>query len=203
MLVDRINGYARRVPTWAIYVAGGVPFVLLVVQAVTGGLGADPVKTLERTLGLHALQFLIATLCISPLRRYAGISLLRFRRALGLLTFWYAALHLTVWITLDLAFRWGEIGTDLVKRPYIIVGMVAFLVLLVLAITSNTWSLRRLGVMWQRLHRFVYLSAMLGAVHFIMLSKVWTTELVVYSGVIVVLLALRFVTRGTRKTVTA
>ncbi len=203
MLADRINGYARRVPPWAVYIAGGVPLFFLVAQAVTGGLGADPVKALERTLGLHALQFLIATLCVTPLRRYAGISLLRFRRALGLLTFWYAALHLTVWVTLDLAFRWGEIGADLVKRPYIIVGMVAFVILLALAVTSNGWSIRRFGVLWQRLHRFVYLAAGLGAVHFIMQSKVWTTELVVYSGVIALLLALRLVPRRARKPVTA
>jgi methionine sulfoxide reductase heme-binding subunit len=204
MLADRINPLARRLPTWVVYGAGLIPLAFVVTQALTGDLGADPVKTLERTLGLYALQFLIATLCITPLRRFTGIMLIRFRRALGLLTFLYAALHLTVWVTLDLAFRWGEIWADIVKRPYILVGMIALLVMVPLAVTSNNSSVRRLGgQVWQRLHKLTYLAAALGALHFVMLSKVWHVELVLYVAAILGLLALRLVPTARRRSATA
>ena len=171
---------------------------------MTGDLGADPVKTLERTLGLYALQFLIATLCITPLRRFTGIMLIRFRRALGLLTFLYAALHLTVWVTLDLAFRWGEIWGDIVKRPYILVGMIALLVMVPLAVTSNNTSVRRLGgQVWQRLHKLTYVAAGLGALHFVMLSKVWNPELVLYTVAIAALLGMRLLPAAKRRVVAA
>lgn len=204
MFAERINPLARKVPTWVVYGAGLIPLAFVVFQAVTGDLGADPVKTLERTLGLYALQFLIATLCITPLRRFTGIMLIRFRRALGLLTFLYAALHLTVWVTLDLAFRWGEIWGDIVKRPYILVGMIALLVMVPLAITSNNTSVRRLGgQVWQRLHKLTYVAAGLGALHFVMLSKVWHPQLVLYTLGIAVLLALRLVLTGKRRVAAA
>jgi methionine sulfoxide reductase heme-binding subunit len=199
MLADRINPVARKVPTWVVYLGGLIPLALVVTQALTGDLGADPVKTLERTLGLYALQFLIATLCITPLRRSAGIMLIRFRRALGLLTFLYAALHLTVWVTLDLAFRWDEIWGDIVKRPYILIGMIALLVMVPLAITSNNTSVRRLGgQVWQRLHKLTYLAVVLGMLHFIMQSKVWTVQLVVYAALIAIVLGLRLVPKARR-----
>jgi len=204
MLAERINPLARRVPTWVVYVAGMIPLAFVVTQALTGDLGADPVKTLERTLGLYALQFLIATLCITPLRRFTGVMLIRFRRALGLLTFVYAALHLTVWVTLDLAFRWSEIWADIVKRPYILVGMVALLVMVPLAVTSNTTSVRRLGgQVWQQLHRLTYAAAALGALHFVMLSKVWHLQLMLYVAVILGLLALRLVPQARSRPVAA
>jgi methionine sulfoxide reductase heme-binding subunit len=204
MLAERINPLARRVPTWVVYLGGLIPLAFVVTQALTGDLGADPVKTLERTLGLYALQFLIATLCVTPLRRFTGVMLIRFRRALGLLTFLYAALHLTVWVTLDLAFRWGEIWGDIVKRPYILVGMIALLVMVPLAVTSNKASVRRLGgQVWQRLHKLTYLAVALGGLHFVMLSKVWHPQLVLYTAAIVGLLALRLVPQARRRQATA
>lgn len=204
MLADQINPVARKIPTWVVYAAGVIPLTFVVFQAVTGDLGADPVKTLERTLGLYALQFLIATLCITPLRRFTGIMLLRFRRALGVLTFVYAFLHLTVWVTLDLAFRWGEIWADIVKRPYILVGMIALLVMVPLVVTSNNLSVRRLGSkVWQQVHKLTYVAAALGAVHFVMLSKVWNTDLILYTGIMAGLLAVRLVPAAKRRTVAA
>jgi methionine sulfoxide reductase heme-binding subunit len=204
MLAERINPVARKIPTWVVYATGVIPLAFVVFQAVTGDLGADPVKTLERTLGLYALQFLIATLCITPLRRFTGIMLIRFRRALGVLTFVYAFLHLTVWVTLDLAFRWGEIWGDIVKRPYILVGMIALLVMIPLVVTSNNLSVRRLGgKVWQQLHKLTYAAAVLGAVHFVMLSKVWNPELILYTGVMAALLAVRLVPATKRRSATA
>ncbi len=200
MLADQINAGARRVPVWALYAVGGLPFAYVVWLALTNGLGPEPVGALERDLGLQALRLLILTLCVSPLRRFAGVNLIRFRRPLGVLTFVYAALHLTVWVTLDLSFRWTEIGADLTKRPFIIAGMVAFVLMIPLTLTSNNASVRRLGAaLWQRLHKATYAVAVLAALHFILLSKVWTGELVVYTAVVGLLLIARLIPKARQR----
>ncbi|MGQ0564866.1 MAG: protein-methionine-sulfoxide reductase heme-binding subunit MsrQ [Gemmobacter sp.] len=192
MLAERVNPGLRRVPPWAVYAAGAVPLLVLVVQTVTGGLGADPVKVIERSLGLYGLQFFIATLCVSPLRWMTGISLLRFRRAVGVLTFVYVSLHLAVWVVLDLQFRWTEIGADLTRRPYIVIGFAAFLLMLPLAVTSNNLSVRRLGAAaWQRLHWLTYPAVLLGAIHFLWQAKTWQPEPLTYLGVVLALLVVR------------
>ena len=192
MLAERVNPALRRVPPWAVYAAGVVPLLVLVVQTVTGDLGPDPVKVIERSLGLYGLQLFIATLAVSPLRWATGISLIRFRRALGVLTFVYVALHLTVWVVLDLQFRWAEIGADLVKRPYIIIGFAAFLMLVPLAVTSNNLSLRRLGAArWQRLHWLTFPAALLGAIHFLWQAKTWQPEPLTYLAIVLALLVAR------------
>jgi sulfoxide reductase heme-binding subunit YedZ len=155
-------------------------------------LGADPQKTLERTLGLWALRYLIVGLAITPLRRLGGPNLVRYRRAVGLLAFYYAALHLTVYTLLDQGLDLAAIWADIVKRPYITVGMAAFIVLVPLAVTSNAPMIRRLGgAAWQRLHRLVYLAAAAGALHFIMLVKSWPAEPVIYAGLVAALLLYR------------
>ena len=192
MLAERVNPLLRRVPPWAVYAAGALPLLVLVGQTVIGDLGADPVKVLERSLGLYGLKFFIATLCVSPLRWATGISLIRFRRALGVLTFVYVALHFTVWIVLDLQFRWAEIGADLVKRPYLIFGFAAFLMLVPLVVTSNTLSVRRLGAgLWQRLHLLTYPAALLGAVHFLWQAKTWQPTPLTYLAIVLALLGVR------------
>jgi methionine sulfoxide reductase heme-binding subunit len=192
MSAGSINQALRRVPTWPVYLLGAVPFALLVIQVLTGDLGVDPVKTMERALGEWGLKFIVAGLCISPLRWATGVSLIRYRRAFGLLAFFYVALHLTTWVVLDLQFRWAEIGADLIKRPYIIVGMIGFLALLPLAITSNNLSVRRMGAAaWQKLHRLTYVASLAGAIHYIMLVKAWPAEPLVYLAAVVALLAVR------------
>jgi sulfoxide reductase heme-binding subunit YedZ len=191
-VAGRINGALRHVPPGAVYALLALPFVSLCWQAAFGGLGPDPVRTLERSLGETGLQLIVAGLLVTPLRRLAGINLLRYRRAIGVMAFFYVAFHLFVWVSLDLAFRWAEIGADLVKRPYIIVGAIGFLALLPLALTSNNLSVRRLGpVAWRRLHRLAYLAAVAGAVHYLMLVKAWPPEPIVYAAVIAVLLGMR------------
>jgi sulfoxide reductase heme-binding subunit YedZ len=176
-----------------------VPLAALVWQALSGGLGIDPVKALEHQLGLTALQLLLAGLLVTPLRRWAGINLIRYRRAIGLLAFLYAVLHLLVWVLLDLQLRWSEIGADLVKRPYIIAGMLGLACLVPLAVTSNGWSVRRLGAAaWQRLHRLTYVAVLLGALHYLLLVKVWSAEPVLYALGAVVLVALRWLWRRGR-----
>ena len=187
-----INQRLRRVPAWPVYLLGAVPFALIVLQIVSGDLGPDPVKTLERSLGAWGLKFIVAGLCVTPLRWATGISLIKYRRAIGLLAFFYVALHLTTWVVLDLQFRWAEIGADLTKRPYIIIGMIGFLALMPLAVTSNNLSVRRMGAAaWQKLHRLTYVAAMAGAIHYMMLVKAWPLEPMLYLAAVLVLLAVR------------
>ncbi|HLQ18155.1 MAG TPA: protein-methionine-sulfoxide reductase heme-binding subunit MsrQ [Tabrizicola sp.] len=194
--MDWLNTQARRVPTWVVYALGLVPLGFLVWGAIFGGLGPDPVKAIERGLGERGLQFLLASLAISPLRR-VGLNLLRFRRALGLLSFIYVTLHLTAWVWLDMGLRWGEMLADLTKRPFVIVGMIGFLVMIPLAATSWNGAIRRLGAAaWNRLHKLAYVAILAGAVHLALLSKVWTTEVLVYLGLALALLAVRLVPKA-------
>ncbi|MBW4975962.1 protein-methionine-sulfoxide reductase heme-binding subunit MsrQ [Roseovarius mucosus] len=191
MLRDQINGLARRVPVWAVWLIGLMPGVWTFYLGLTGGLGAEPIKALERELGEVALQLLILGLCITPLRRHVGVNLIRFRRAVGLLTFSYVAWHLLVWLVLDVQIL-AQIWADIVKRPYVTIGFAAFLLMIPLALTSNDWSVRRLGPKWRALHRLTYGVAVLGAVHFLWLSKGFQIEPLVYLAVILGLLALRW-----------
>ncbi|ARE41321.1 Membrane protein YedZ [Rhodovulum sp. P5] len=189
--VQSINGALRHIPAWPVYLAGAVPAVWFVWLGFTGGLGVEPIEALEHRLGLTGLQFLIVGLAVTPIRRFIGVNLIRYRRALGLIAFFYIVLHLCVWLFLDLR-NWGLIWADILKRPYIAIGMAGFLLLVPLAVTSNAWSIRRLGpVRWRRLHRLVYLAVPLGAVHFVMLVKGWQIEPLIYLGAIAALLVAR------------
>ena len=200
--MDRANAFARRVPTWVIYGLGALPFLWLVWLGVQGHLGADPVKTVERTLGERGLQFLLASLAITPLRRL-GLNLIRFRRALGLVAFFYVALHLTAWVWLDMGLRWAEVTADLWKRPYILIGMVGFLALLPLALTSSNRAIRWMGPKaWGRLHRLAYLAVIAGVVHLLLLVKVWTLDELSYAALAAGLLVARLIPR-TRPTARA
>ena len=178
----------------AIYILGLVPAVWTFYLGLTDQLGADPQNTLERTLGLWALRFLIAALAVTPLRRLGGPSLIRYRRAIGLLGFYYACLHLTVYLVLDQGLDLAAIWADIVKRPYITVGMLAFTILVPLAVTSNNAMIRRLGARaWQRLHKLVYVATAAAAIHFVMLVKSWwTPEPAIYATLVAALLLMRF-----------
>jgi methionine sulfoxide reductase heme-binding subunit len=194
--MDWLNRQARRVPTWVIYILGLVPLGFLVWGAIFGGIGPDPVKAIERGLGERGLQFLLASLAITPLRR-VGLNLLRFRRALGLLSFIYVSLHLVAWVWLDMGLRWDEMLADLTKRPFVILGMIGFLALVPLAATSWNGAIRRMGAAaWNRLHKLAYLAILAGAVHLALISKIWTTEVLVYLGLALGLLAVRLIPRG-------
>ncbi len=189
-LVERINQGARRVPTWAVYLLYLLPAPWFFYQALTGGLGPDPVKPLEHEYGQIALQLLIIGLCITPLRRYLGLNLIKFRRTFGVLAFTYATLHLAIWAFLDVQ-TLDRVIADIIKRPYITIGMAAFLLLLPLALTSNNWSVRKLGPRWRRLHLLTYPAVVLGGLHFIWLVKGLQFEPLIYMAVILGLLALR------------
>lgn len=192
MLVDRINALARRIPVWSLWLVGLLPVPMLIVMGATGGLGREPIEALEHELGQLALQLVILALCITPLRRFAGVNLLKFRRAIGLLAFTYVTLHLSVWLFLDVRV-WTEIWADVLKRPFVTVGVTAFLLMMPLALTSNNASVRRLGRQWQVLHRSTYAVAILGAIHFVWVRKGFQIEPLIYLGVITALLAVRMI----------
>lgn len=196
---DWLNAALRRLPVWPFYWLGTLPAAWYFWNGLQGRLGADPVKALEHEYGLIALQFLIAALCVTPLREIAGINLLRFRRMLGLTAFSYACLHLAVWLGLDRQFDWPRIVADLTKRPYIILGMAAFLMLVPLAWTSRDAALRRMGpVAWRRLHRLAYPATALAAIHFVWLVKAWPPEPLLYAAGVAALLGWRAL-RGRRR----
>lgn len=195
-MAQAINTALRRVSPLAIYIAGVVPFLWLVWLLVNGGLGIDPVKRIEHQLGEWGLQLLVAGLLVTPLRRFTGVNLIRYRRAIGLLAFFYIALHLATWLVLDIQLRWAEIWADILKRPYITAGFVGFVAMIPLAITSNNESVRRLGAKtWQNLHRLTYLTALAGAIHYIWLVKAWPPEPIIYLFLVVLLLATRLIPR--------
>lgn len=200
---DQVHRLLRPVRPWMVYALGVIPAGLLLLRIFTGDLGVDPVKAIEHSLGLTALQLIVVGLCVTPLRRFAGLNLIRFRRQIGVLAFVYASLHLMVWVTLDLQFRWAEIGADLVKRPYIVIGMIAFLMLLPLALTSNNAAIRKLGAQrWQLLHLLTYPAALLAALHFVWLVKAWPLEPLLYMAAVVALLGLRVWVRQRRAAAT-
>ena len=172
-------------PEWikrAIYLLGMLPAAMAFYFAVTDQLGAEPIKALEKYLGLYALRFLVIGLMITPLRKLGGPNLVRYRRAIGLLAFFNAVLHVTVYLWLDQSFNMAAIWKDLVKRPYITIGMLAFSILIPLAITSNGAMIKRLGAAaWQKLHKWVYLAVPAVCVHFILLVKAWPPEPLMYA----------------------
>lgn len=190
-MIDRLNQILRRLPEWPLYIVGFLPAAWLLWLGVNGGLGVEPIKALEHELGVIALQFLIASLLVTPLRRYVGLNLLKFRRAFGLLGFGYVSLHLLTWLALDMSFLWAQIAEDLVERPYITIGMAAFLMLLPLALTSTKAAIRRMGIRWHKLHRLSYVAVILGGLHFVMQEKVWTVQSLAYLTVAVAVVAMR------------
>jgi len=192
-----MNRAIRAVPAWLIYLASVGYAGWLLYLGLTGGLGVEPVKGLEHALGEVALYMLIAGLMITPLRRYSGLNLLKYRRAIGLSCFVFVALHLLTWAVLDVQ-RLDRVWADILKRPYITVGMAGFLLLLPLAVTSNNWSVRRLGADWRKLHRLVYPAAILGAVHYVILVKGIQLKPLFMLAVVLGLLGLRWIAQKRR-----
>lgn len=190
-IAGKVNGALRRLPPWIIYVVAAGWAGWLFWLAATGAIGVDPVNQLERAYGLLALQLLIAGLVVTPLRKWTGISLIRFRRAIGVTCFFLVLAHFLVWAVLDVQ-SLARVWADIVKRPYVTIGMLSFLMLIPLALTSNNLSIRRMGAAaWKRLHKLTYPAAALGAVHFVWLVKTWQPEPLIYLGIITALLLMR------------
>ena len=189
-MIDLLNSFARKVPAWVIYLIGGVYPIWLLWLGLTGGLGVDPAKAMEHALGERALQLLILGLAITPLRKLVGLNLIKFRRAIGVTAFYLVLSHLLVWLLLDVQLL-DQIWADILKRPYITIGMLGFVLMFPLAVTSNNWSVRRLGKQWRLLHKLTYGVCLLGGLHFVMLAKGFQWEPLLYLGSVVLLLMLR------------
>ena len=172
-----------------------LPLAILSLRAfeVAGfGLGANPIEALLHELGRCGLKFLLLGLSITPLRRWTGwIWLLRFRRMLGLFAFFYIVLHFLVYAVLDQGLDIGLIIEDVIERPYITLGMTGLLLLIPLAVTSTKGMMRRLGKRWQKLHRLVYVIAVVAVWHFYWQVKLDTLDATVYALLLAVLLATR------------
>ncbi len=169
-----------------------IPAMLLVWRAVNNDLGANPVETITHQTGLWGLYFLLITLSVTPMRRFTGIGwLLRLRRMLGLYAFFYASLHLLTYAWLDQYFNLAAIFEDIVKRPYITVGFVAWLLLVPLGLTSFQAAMRRLGRHWKTLHQLVYPIVLLVLLHFIWLVKAGVLEPMSYLVIYLLLLVSR------------
>lgn len=158
---------------WAVWCACLAPLLALVWWGFNDQLTADPVSEVENNLGLWGLRFLVIGLMLTPLRRITGWSWpIRLRRMIGVYGFFYVCLHLTTYLAIDQGLDWGAIWADIVKRPYITIGMGAFLLLVPLAATSTNGMIRRLGgKRWQALHRLIYLIVPLGVLHYYLLVK--------------------------------
>lgn len=179
-------------PRLVAHAAALLPFAWLAWDVVADALGADPVATITHRTGDWALRFVLSTLAVTPLRRITGWNLLaRFRRMLGLYAFFYASLHLATFVVLDLGGYWPQLLDDIVDRPYITVGFLAWLGLLPLAITSTQGMVRRLGRRWATLHRLVYAIGVLAVLHFLWLVKADRTEPLVHAAILALLLLLR------------
>jgi|TARA_B110000902_G_C14244665_1_gene563813 sulfoxide reductase heme-binding subunit YedZ len=190
MLIQLINSGLRKIPTWVLYILLPIPGILAIVAGLTDNLGPEPIKELEGELGEVAIKLLIIGLAVTPLLHFTRINLLRFRRAIGVVAFGYVAAHFLTWLLLDVQLL-SQIWADILKRPYISVGFVGFMAMVPLAVTSNNWSMRKLGQFWSVLHRLTYIATILGGLHYIMLVKGFQMEPLVHMAIILAFLALR------------
>jgi sulfoxide reductase heme-binding subunit YedZ len=181
--------YIKRI----IFVLSLWPILSIGIDILQNNLGANPIEFIERHFGKWTLIFLCLTLSMTPLRRITHINQwILYRRTLGLFTFFYASIHFLCYVGLDYQFAWFDIKNDIIKHRYVLVGFLGWILLLPLAITSSDKMIRKLKFNWKRLHRLVYLIAILGVLHFVWLVKKDITEPLIYAAIIFVLFALRF-----------
>lgn len=195
MATSALSARLKPASVWALYAVGLVPGIYAFYLGIYGGLGADPVRAFEHMLGLWALRFLCLGLLVTPVRDLLGINLIGYRRALGLLAFYYVLAHFTVYLTLDRGLIFSSILGDIAKRPYIMLGMAALLMLIPLALTSNRRSIRKLGSRWNTLHKLVYVIAAAAVLHYSLSLKAITAEPAFYLSTVTLLLVYRMVRR--------
>jgi sulfoxide reductase heme-binding subunit YedZ len=188
--VSRRARIALKVAVWGACLS---PLALLVYRFATDHLTANPISFVTNTLGDWTLRILLASLAMTPLRIVFGLSWpITLRRLLGLFAFVYVCLHFSVWIVLDFFFDWPRMWEDIVKRPYITLGMLGLLTLVPLAATSTAGMIRRLSARtWTRLHRLVYATGVLGCLHFLWLAKVGRTDQYWHVAALALLLGVR------------
>ena len=175
-----------------IFLLALIPFLYLLIKALQNDLGPDPAQTLSIESGEWTLRFLLLTLTITPLRQMFGlIEIARLRRMIGLFTFFYATIHLVSWMAFILGFRWFAIAEELVERPYITIGFLAYIILFSLGVTSTDSMVRRLGRNWKRLHKLIYLASVLAIIHLLWILRTDITEAVIYGSLLIILLGYR------------
>lgn len=181
----------------AIFINSAVPLTLLGWDWYHHRLGANPTEFATRTTGVLTLLFLILSLAVTPLRKLLGLPwMIKFRRLLGLYGFFYGCVHLLTYVWFDKFFAFRTIGEDIVKRPYITIGMASFVMLIPLALTSTQKSIKRLGgKRWNRIHSLVYVAAIGGVIHYYMLVKADTREPIMFGVVVAALLGYRVLNR--------
>ena len=169
-----------------------VPFFLLLIRVQQNNLGPDPAQELSIETGEWALRFLLITLALTPLAQLTGeVRFVRQRRMLGLFALFYASVHFLSWMAFILGFRWMAIAEELLERPYITIGFAAYLIILALGVTSPRAMVRRLGKNWKRLHKLIYLAAVLALIHLLWILRTDIQEVVLYGGILAVLLGYR------------
>jgi sulfoxide reductase heme-binding subunit YedZ len=190
--MSRRGRLALKAAAWSACLA---PLAVLTWRALTDGLGANPISYVTNWLGDWTLRILLASLTMTPIRMVSGWSWpALLRRLLGLFAFVYACLHFLVWVVLDHFFAWGQMATDIVKRPYVTVGMTALVLMVPLAATSTAGMVKRLGGRtWKRLHRLVYVVGVCGVLHYLWLAKKANPDPYYYAGALAVVLGVRAV----------
>ena len=182
----------QRVGKIILWLAALLPAGYLVRGAFVDELGANPIEKITDTTGRWTIVLLLATLAITPMRRWTGVNeLIQYRRPLGLFAFFYAILHFLTYLVLDQFFDWGAIAEDIVERPFITIGFTALVLLIPLAVTSTKGMIRRLGRRWQAIHRLVYICGALAVLHFLWAVKLDTTAPVWFALLLIGLLAAR------------
>lgn len=193
-VAGKLNGGLRRIPAWIIYVIGAA-YALWQFWLALNQIGpylVEPINVLERAYGEVALILLVVGLTVTPLRKWTGVNLLKFRRAIGVTAFFYVLAHFLVFAVLDVQ-SVSRVWTEIVKRPYVTVGMASFLMLIPLAVTSNNLSVRKLGAAsWRKMHKLTYPAAILGAIHYLWLVKGFQLEPIIYLLVILGLVGTRY-----------
>ena len=175
-----------------IFLLASIPFIWLLSKIFQNNLGPDPAQALSIETGEWTLRFLLLTLSITPLRQiFRMAEIARLRRMIGLFTFFYASIHFLSWMAFILGFRWLAIAEELVERPYITVGFLAYVILFLLGITSTKSMVRKLGKNWKRLHKFIYIASILAILHLLWILRTDITEAVIYGVVLATLLGYR------------
>lgn len=193
-MIKFLNGLFQKIPVWTVCLALSLPAVYLTYALFNNQLGPDPIRTYERSIGELGFKLLIFTLAITPLKNLININFFKFRRVFGVVSFLCICLHFLSYIILDLGLDMNELWKDILKRPYITFGMVSAVMMLILTITSNNLSIRKLGLRnWKHLHKLIYLITLGASLHYLLLTKTWQIEPIVYFLLVVILLIHRII----------
>ena len=187
-----INSLMRKLPNWVVYIILVLPAVYLSFSLLGNQLGPDPIRTYQHKVGEFGLKLIIIGLFVTPLRDLININFFKFRRCIGLVAFLYVCLHFLSYLILDQSLNFNEVWKDIVKRPYITFGIMSAGIMFFLSLTSNNLSIKKLGpIYWKRLHQLVYLVSVGAVMHFLLLTKTWQIEPVIYSIILIGLLGYR------------